>query len=108
MDDDFFEARGSRASLILSSSLKKSIRWGSSSLFFRPCPQGTRWRIFLASGEERTEFAFFSQKIVKKNKKKEARETVMQRERRRREEESSLLMCLSLFSFEEFRYTNNK
>jgi hypothetical protein len=34
----------------------------------------------LASGEERTEFAFFSQKIVKKNKKKEARE-----------EESSLL-----------------
>ena len=92
-----FLKREFRERLILSSSLKKSIRWGSSSLFFRPCPQGTRWRIFLASGEERNEFAFFSQKIVKKNKKKEARE-----------EESSLLMCVSLFSFEEFRYTNNK
>ena len=41
--------------------------------------------------EERTEFAFFSQKIVKKNKKKEARETVMKRR------EFVTDVCLSLF-----------
>lgn len=35
-----FLKREFRERLILSSSLKKSIRWGSSSLFFRPCPQG--------------------------------------------------------------------
>ena len=101
------EFRESVSNLVFVSEKIDPLGVGSSSLFFRPWPQGG-WRIFFASGEERTEFAFFSQKIVKRNKKKEARETVMQRERRRREEESSLLMCLSLFSFEEFRYTNNK
>ena len=95
MDDDFFEARVSRASNLVFVS-EKIDPLGFFVSFLSSVSSGG-WRIFFASGEERTEFAFFSQKIVKKNKKKEARE-----------EESSLLMCVSLFSFEEFRYTNNK
>ena len=105
MDDDFFEERVSREYNLVFVS-EKIDPLGFFVSFLSSLSSGG-WRIFFASGEERNEFAFFSQKIVKKNKKKEARETDEKRENGR-EEESSLLICVSLFSFEEFRYTNNK
>lgn len=78
MDDDFFEARVSRASNLVFVS-EKIDPLGFFVSFLSSVSSGG-WRIFFASGEERNEFAFFSQKIVKKNKKKK-RERLMKRER---------------------------
>lgn len=72
------------------------------------------WRIFFASfGQERNEFAFFSQKIVKKDsckREEQKRDFLMKRERTEEEKKREFvrLMCVSLFSFkEECRYTTN-
>jgi hypothetical protein len=80
VDDDFFEARVSRASNLVFVS-EKIDPLGFFVSFLSSVSSGG-WRIFFASGEERNEFAFFSQKIVKKDsRERRARETVMKRER---------------------------
>ena len=78
MDDDFFEARVSRASNLVFVS-EKIDPLGFFVSFLSSVSSGG-WRIFFASGEERNEFAFFSQKIVKKDSREE-RERLMKRER---------------------------
>ena len=78
MDDDFFEERVSREYNLVFVS-EKIDPLGFFVSFLSSVSSGG-WRIFFASGEERNEFAFFSQKIVKKIKRKK-RERLMKRDR---------------------------
>ena len=74
LDDDFFEERVSREYnlFVVVSEKIDPLKVLLSSLFFLSSVPQLGWRIFFASfGQERNEFAFFSQKIVRKTQRTE-------------------------------------